>query len=258
MEAPTPYRSEARVPRDVGVGAWVDWALVCAVPLALAGVLSVYLVGRHLADREIVRDGREAAAVVTEREVRSDRRGRPVDFARLAWTVEGRRWRGWFTLRRGIDRTRVLYAPSWPGRAVLAEGGRPRDPSPLGVLIPLLFFGAALWAPVAAVYRRRITKAGLLLREGLATRGVVTAWTLDRVIVRADGRDGAWRIPPVVAAREVSGEVVVLRDATDEGVAAPLEALRPRLSGLRVAVVVAADVVALAAFGWLYLRELIP
>jgi hypothetical protein len=61
----------------------------------------------------------------------------------------------------------------------------------------------------------------------------------------------------VVAAREVSGEVVVLRDATDEGVAAPLEALRPRLSGLRVAVVVAADVVALAAFGWLYLRELI-
>lgn len=51
--------------------------------------------------------------------------------------------------------------------------------------------------------------------------------------------------------------LLVLRDATDEGVAAPLEALRPRLSGPRVAVL-AADVAALAAFGWLYLRDLIP
>ena len=52
--------------------------------------------------------------------------------------------------------------------------------------------------------------------------------------------------------------LLVLRDATDEGVAAPLEALRPRLSGPRVAVLGAADVAALAAFGWIYLRDLIP
>jgi len=254
----SPDRPAPHSPLDVGVGAWVDWLLVCAVPLALLGVLTVYLVGRHLADREIVRDGRETAAVVTERAVRPDRRGRPEDFARLAWTVEGRRWRGWFTLRRGIDRTRVRYAPSWPGRAVLADGERPRDPSPLGVLIPVLFFGAALWTPVAAVYRRRITKARRLLREGLVTRGFITAWTLDRVIVRADGKDGAWRFPPVVAAREESGEVTVLRDPTDEGVAAPLATLRPRLSGARVAALATVDVAVLAAVGWLYLRELIP